>query len=133
MKPLLAALAVAAMFAATSEDAFACSCLQWGEPKQELAAAKGAFVGVYLGRRPTRSSGAALYRFRVERRLKGSFGRSIEVVSAVNSAACGLELVKRQRVALLLRRVNGRWHSSLCEQRTARFFRGFPSRLRAAC
>jgi len=134
MKPFLVALAAAAaLFAALPADALACSCLPWGNPKEELAKAKGAFVGVYLGRRPMKSPGAAIYRFRVERRLKGSFGRTIDVVSAVDSAACGLQVVKRQRVGLLLHRVDGRWHSSLCEQRTARFFRGLPSRMLPFC
>ncbi len=134
MKPLVAALASAAVFAAIPTDALACSCLPWGNAKVELAKAKGAFVGVYLGRRPTaRWPGAALYRFRVERRLKGTLGRTVEVVSANNGAACGLEVVRGQRVGLLLRRVEGRWHSSLCEQRTARFFRGLPSRRLALC
>ena len=121
MKPLVAALASAALFAAMPTDALACSCLPWGNAKEELAKAKGAFVGVYLGRRPTtRWPGAELYRFRVERRLKGTLGRTVEVV-------------RGQRVGLLLRRVEGRWHSSLCEQRTARFFRALPSRRLALC
>jgi hypothetical protein len=134
MKPLLVALAAAAVFGAIPSDALACSCLQWGNPKEELAKAKGAFVGVYLGRKALPGSqGAAIYRFRVERRLKGAFGRNIEVVSPNNGAACGLEVVKGRRYGLLLRRVQGRWHSSLCEQRTARFFRGLPSRRLALC
>jgi hypothetical protein len=134
MKPLLVSLAAAAVFAALPADALACSCLPWGNAKEELTKAKGAFVGVYLGRRALPGSpGAAIYRFRVERRLKGTLGRTVEVVSANNGAACGLEVVKGQRVGLLLRRVQGRWHSSLCEQRTARFFRGLPSRRLALC
>jgi hypothetical protein len=134
MKLVVAALASVALFAAAPTDAFACSCLPWGNAKEELAKAKGAFVGVYLGRRPTTKwPGAALYRFRVERRLKGSIGRTVEVVSANNGAACGLEVQKGHRYGLLLRRVRGRWHSSLCEQRSARFFRGLPSRRLAGC
>jgi hypothetical protein len=132
MKALVVALAAAAVFAALTDDAFACSCLPWGDPKAEVAKAKGAFVGVYLGRRAMPGSqGAAIYRFRVERRLKGTLARNVEVVSANNGAACGLEVVRGQRYGLLLRRVRGRWHSSLCEQRTARFFRGLPSRMLA--
>jgi hypothetical protein len=134
MKSLLVALAVAALFGAIPTDALACSCLQWGNPKEELAKAKGAFVGVYLGRKALPGSpGATIYRFRVERRLKGAFGRDIEVVSADNGAACGLEVQKGHRYGLLLHRFKKRWHSSLCEQRTARFFRGLPSRMLASC
>jgi hypothetical protein len=134
MKALVVALASAALLAAIPTDAVACSCLPWGNAKEELAKAKGAFVGVYLGRRPTTKwPGAALYRFRVERRLKGTLRRTVEVVSANNGAACGLEVARGQRVGLLLRRERGRWHSSLCEQRTARFFRSLPSRRLALC
>ena len=58
MKLLLVALAAAAALAATPEEAFACTCLQWGNPRQELAKAEGAFIGVFLGRRPTGVRGA---------------------------------------------------------------------------
>jgi hypothetical protein len=134
MKSLLVALSAAAFFAAVPSDAVACSCLQWGNPREELAKAQGGFVGVYLGRKARPGSpGAAIYRFRVERRLKGRFGKNIEVVSANNGAACGLEVQKGKRYGLLLRRERGRWHSSLCEQRSARFFRGLPSRRLALC
>jgi hypothetical protein len=134
MRQLVVALSAAAVFAALPADALACSCLPWGNAKEELAKAKGAFVGVYLGRKALPGSpGAAIYRFRVERRLKGTFGKNIEVVSANNGAACGLEVQKGHRYGLLLRRERGRWHSSLCEQRTARFFRGLPSQRLALC
>jgi hypothetical protein len=133
MRLLVLPLAAVALLAIPN-DALACSCLQWGNPKEELAKAKGGFVGVYLGRKALPGSpGAAIYRFHVERRLKGTFGKNIEVVSANNGAACGLEVQKGHRYGLLLRRERGRWHSSLCEQRTARFFRGLPSRRLALC
>lgn len=133
MRFLVLPLAAVALLAVPNE-ALACSCLRWGNPKEELGKAKGGFVGVYLGRKALPGSpGAAIYRFRVERRLKGTFGKNIEVVSANNGAACGLEVQKGHRYGLLLRRERGRWHSSLCEQRTARFFRGLPSRRLALC
>ena len=69
-----------------------------------------------------------LYTFRVERRLKGTFGKTVEVLSPRDGASCGLEVVRGQRVGLLLRRVKGRWESNLCSQRSAGFFRGIPSR-----
>jgi hypothetical protein len=133
MRFLVLPLAAVALLAVPN-DALACSCLQWGNPKEELAKAQGGFVGVYLGRRALPGSpGSAIYHFRVERRLKGTFGKNIEVVSANNGAACGLEVQRGKRYGLLLRRVQRRWHSSLCEQRSARFFRGLPSRRLAVC
>ena len=116
MRFLVLLLAAVALLAVPN-DALACSCLQWGNPKEELAKAKGGFVGVYLSRKALPGSpGAAIYRFRVERRLKGTFGKQ-----------------NGKRYGLLLRRERGRWHSSLCEQRSARFFRGLPSRRLAFC
>jgi hypothetical protein len=130
---LLVSLGAAVALVAPAE-ASACSCVPWGKPRTELARANGAFVGVYLGRRPLNSSAARyLYRFRVERRLKGTFGKSVEVLSARDGAACGLEVVRGRRVGLLLRRLNGRWESNLCLQRSASFFRGIPSRRLASC
>ena len=137
---LLVALAVAAVAAVAAPTASACSCIPWGKPKAELAKANGAFVGVYLGRRPLRPAGPMpssldpfLYTFRVERRLKGTFGRTIEVRSPRDGASCGLEVVRGQRVGLLLRKVKGGWESNLCSQRSAGFFRGIaPRRLASA-
>jgi hypothetical protein len=121
-------------------EASACSCIAWGKPKAELTRANGALVGVYLSRRPVKPPGPMtssvdpyLYKFRVERRLKGTFGKTVEVLSARDGASCGLEVRRGQRVGLLLRRVNGRWESNLCSQRSAAFFRGVPSRRFASC
>ena len=126
---------VAAVVLVAPAEASACSCIPWGNPRAELARANGAFVGVYLGRRPLRPVGTMpssidpfLYTFRVERRLKGTFGKTIEVRSPRDGASCGLEVVRGQRVGLLLRKVKGGWESNLCSQRTARFFRGIPTR-----
>ena len=139
MRVALVTLA-AAVALVTPAEASACSCIPWGKPRAELARANGAFVGVYLSRRPLRPPGATtssldtyLYRFRVERRLKGTFGKTVEVLSARDGASCGLEVVRGQRVGLLLRRVKGRWESNLCSQRSAGFFRGIPSRRLASC
>ena len=121
-------------------EASACSCVPWGKPRVELARANGAFVGVYLNRRPLRPPGATtssvdpyVYTFRVERRLKGTFGKTVEVLSPRDGASCGLEVRRGQRVGLLLRRVKGRWESNLCAQRSAAFFRGIPTRRLASC
>ena len=135
----LAAVALATgAFAA--QDAVACSCIQLGDPRVELRRADGAFVGVYLRRRPLKPPGSVVssldtyvYVFRVTRRVKGRIGRTIQVRSPRDGASCGLEVVRGQRVALLLRREQGAWHSDLCSQRPANFFRGVPSRTLSAC
>ncbi|MEP7334811.1 MAG: hypothetical protein ABI717_03430 [Actinomycetota bacterium] len=139
MRVALVSLAAAVALVAPAE-ASACSCIPWGKPKAELARSNGAFVGVYLGRRPLHAPGPVfssadpyLYKFRVERHLKGTLGKTVEVLSAREGASCGLEVVRGQRVGLLLRRVKGRWESNLCSQRSAGFFRGIPSRRLASC
>ena len=67
---------VAAVALVVPGQASACSCIQWGKPRAELARANGAFVGVFLSRRPLRPPGTTtssldpfVYTFRVERIL----------------------------------------------------------------
>jgi hypothetical protein len=131
VRPLLV-LAVAALAVVAVPTASACSCIAPAKPRADLARSDGAFVGVYLGRRRF-SQNAFLYRFTVVRQVKGRLPRKIEVVSGTDSASCGLQVQRGRRIALLLHRVAGRWHSSLCDQRSASFFRGIPSRSLASC
>lgn len=141
MKLALAVIAAAVAAGSVAvERAAACSCVQWGNPRVELARADGAFVGVYLRRRPLRppapvtsSADTYVYVFRVARRVKGRMARTIEVRSARDGASCGLEVRRGQRVALLLDRRNRAWHSNLCMQRPPGFFRGIGTRSLAAC
>jgi hypothetical protein len=138
------AFAVAAAVVASGtfavESATACSCVPWGNPRVELGRADGAFVGIYLRRRPLRPPGTVtssadtyVYVFRVTRRVKGRMGRVVEVRSARDGASCGLEVTAGQRVALLLDRRSRAWHSSLCMQRPPGFFRGIGTRTLAFC
>ncbi len=105
---LIATLALA--FAA---DASACSCLPV-DLVRDLPRADGAFVGTVLERNVEGQK--AVYLFRVEQVYKGDIENRIEVASADNSAACGLELEVDQRIALLLTREGGAWRSSLCSE-----------------
>ena len=140
MKLVLALAAAVVVAGGVAESAFACSCVPWGNPRVELTRADGAFVGVYLRRRPLRPPGAIVssadtyvYVFRVTRRVKGRIGSMVEVRSARDGASCGLEVTRGQRVALLLDRRKGAWHSTLCSQRPPGFFRGIGSRVLATC
>jgi hypothetical protein len=106
-------VAIAALSLALAADAFACSCIR---PNliRDLPRADGAFVGTVLERRVERQN--AIYLFRVEQVYKGDIENRIEVVTAANGAACGLELGVDQRTGLLLTREGGTWRSSLCSQ-----------------
>jgi hypothetical protein len=108
---LVCALLVVSL--ALAADAFACSCLQ-PDLVRDLPRADGAFVGTVLERKVERQN--TVYLFRVEQVYKGDIENRIEVVSAANSAACGLELQVDERIGLLLTRVGGQWRSSLCSQ-----------------
>jgi hypothetical protein len=104
---------IAALSLAFAADAFACSCLRV-DLVRDLPRADGAFVGTVLERKVERQQ--AVYLFRVEQVYKGDIENRIEVASAGNSAACGLELTVDQRIGLLLTREGGKWRSSLCSQ-----------------
>ncbi len=91
----------------------ACSCAL-PDARSALALADGAFVGTLETRRE--SSRHAVLVFRVEKRLKGSIGDFVTVVTPSNSAACGIELAEGTRVGLVLERMGGAWHGSLCSQ-----------------
>ena len=106
-------VAVAALSLALAADAFACSCLRV-DLIRDLPRADGAFIGTVLERRVERQT--AIYLFRVEQVYKGDIENRVEVVSAANGAACGLELQVDQRMGLLLTREGGKWQSSLCSQ-----------------
>ena len=91
-------VAIAAVSLAFAADAFACSCLPV-DLIRDLPRADGAFIGTVLERKVERQN--TVYLFRVEQVYKGDIENRIEVVSAANSAACGLELQVDERTGLL--------------------------------
>lgn len=114
MKPLAAVVVLfAASLAALVDAGQACSCAL-PNPRAALAQADGAFVGRLVSRRD--SGQRAILTFSVDRALKGSIGSTVEVVTASNSAACGIELRSGARTGLVLERRGGRWHGYLCWQ-----------------
>lgn len=108
------ALVTLAALAGSAKPAHACSCIP-PDPKAFLARADGAFVGT-LENRLDLGDGRALFTFRVERSVKGALGATVDVESASNGAACGLEASVGGRIGLFLARDGTRWTSSLCWQ-----------------
>jgi hypothetical protein len=98
----------------TTASASACTCLPVNL-ERDLPRADGAFVGTLLDSRP-RGATQTVYRFRVEQVYKGDIDSRIDVVSASDGAACGLELPQGERVGLLLDRDGNVWRGSLCGQ-----------------
>ena len=119
---LKAAFAGALLALVAAPAAVACSCFPQPDARTALRRADGGFVGVYLGRRPLGTprvrTGADpfVYVFRVERVLKGKIGRRVEVVSARQADACGLDVTRGERWGIVLGRRSGRWWSTLCSQ-----------------
>jgi hypothetical protein len=58
----------------------------------------------------------ARYLFRVEQVYKGDIDNRIEILTAADGAACGLESGVGDRLGLLLDRRGGAWRSGLCSQ-----------------
>ena len=79
----------------------------------------GAFIGALVEKRePKRgavhsSADPAVYVFRVESVAKGEVPATVEVVSAIEGASCGLETPVGQRTGLFLVRDGDTWRSSL--------------------
>ena len=111
MRKLAAVLLFSLVLAA---EAYACSCRPV-DLERDLPTADGAFIGAVLERRVAGAS--VTYLFRVEQVYKGDeIDNRVEVVTAANGAACGLELKVGQRVGLLLTRDGDVWRSGLCSQ-----------------
>jgi hypothetical protein len=106
-------LAIASLAAAV-EPARACSCVP-PDPWAYLKQADGALVGRLVSRRET-EEGRAVLTFRVERAVKGKIGGTVEVTTANNGAACGIETSVGQRIGLFLAREGDGWAGHLCWQ-----------------
>jgi hypothetical protein len=107
-------LAVVALLSlVVAADAYACSCRPV-DLERDLPNADAAMIGTVLERRTTETT--RVYLFRVEQVYKGELDNRIEVVTARDGAACGLELAVDQRVGLLLERDGQVWRSGLCGQ-----------------
>ena len=111
---VVSSLVGAAMLAAGVEPAQACSCAR-GDPRTQLARAQAAFVGVFLGSR-TLNATESIYRFRVQRAVKGRLGETVEVQSSSSGASCGIEARPGQVIGLFLYRRGQAWTSGLCFQ-----------------
>lgn len=105
---------VVATLAGSIAPAGACSCIP-PNPWRYLQQADGAFVGRLVSREET-SNGRAVLVFSVERSVKGRLGATVEVETANNGAACGIETSVGQRIGLFLMREGGRWTGHLCWQ-----------------
>jgi hypothetical protein len=107
--PLLSLL----LLLASSGAALACTCAPL-VLERDLPRADAAFVGTVLERRA--DGGEATLLFRVEQIYRGELESRVEVVTAPDGAACGLEADVGDRLGLLLERDGASWRSGLCSQ-----------------
>jgi hypothetical protein len=105
---------VVASLAAAVEPARACSCIP-PDPWSYLEKADEAFVGRLVSRREA-DQGRAVLTFDVERAVKGKIGSTVEVTTANNGAACGIETSVGRRIGLFLVREGDGWVGHLCWQ-----------------
>jgi hypothetical protein len=110
------------LFAALVPAANACKCAPPGDPVEEVAQADAAVFGKVVRVNAFSIYGVS-YRLRVKRDYKDNLGRHVLVLTAGESAACGLVLRKGDRVGLLLKRSAGSWDGYSCGVRSRRFLR----------
>ena len=125
MKMLVRSLLLSALLATTftvgTGPAWACTCAPLNA-RQTLAEADGAFVGELVARKdPVLTGGVvgpgtSVFTFRVSRSIKGDIGPLVDVESASDGAACGLEVSQGDRIGLFLTYEKTRWTSNLCHQ-----------------
>ena len=106
-------VALAVLWLAAAAEAYACTCAPV-DLERDLPQADGAIIGTVLERRTTGAS--VLLLFRVEQVYKGDIDNRIEVVTARDGAACGIELGVEERTGLLLERDGELWRAGLCSQ-----------------
>ncbi|MBA3738124.1 MAG: hypothetical protein H0W97_06120 [Actinobacteria bacterium] len=96
--------------------AHACSCVA-GEPRDALAEADGAVIGVVSdtpGGPIDGLFGGSIYRIEVEHDLKGNLDEEIDVDGGPANNSCSLGLRAGERVGLLLGAEGGHWRASGC-------------------
>ena len=110
-----AAAALVATFVAlaSAATAAACTCAPV-DLERDLPRADGAVVGTVLERRDGARDATVL--LRVEQVYKGDIDNRVEVVTAADSAGCGLAATVGDRLGLLLERDGDAWRSGLCSQ-----------------
>jgi hypothetical protein len=102
----------------SAESASACSCVAL-KPKEQLAAAKAAFVGRVVEKKLVDDSvpidKVFRYRIRIGRSLKRKLGNNLSLTARTNEGVCGFEWVTGELVAAYLYGRPGKWNTSLCD------------------
>jgi hypothetical protein len=116
MRRVLPLLVLVAATFTWAGPAYACSCVM-AEPAQMLEWGPTAFVGTVSGVTSAGQGPAGaqhLLTFEVETVLAGEVPASVEVLTADNSAACGIDATIGARMAVFAADEGGQLSSSLC-------------------
>ncbi|HKX74530.1 MAG TPA: hypothetical protein VJR05_03990 [Acidimicrobiia bacterium] len=116
MKRLLPFLVLVTSLLVSAGPAYACSCME-AQPREMLEFGPTAFVGTITGVTAAGQGpiGAQhLLTFEVETVLAGEVGPLVEVLTADNSAACGIDGTVGARMAVFATDEGGQLSSSLC-------------------
>jgi hypothetical protein len=116
MKKLLPLLLLIAALASWAGPAYGCSCAI-AEPKQMLEWGPVAFVGTIGGVAPGGQGefGAQhVLTYQVETVFAGEVPAEVDIVTADNSAACGIDAVVGTRMAVFATDEGGRLTAGLC-------------------
>lgn len=116
-----------------AQPAKACSCMM-GDPRDQLAEADAGMVGEFVAKTDLGDPdgyGQALYTFTVSEEYKADLPETIDVRSANNGAACGLEVAEGRSYGLFLYLDGEEWTSNLCSQTSPQVMRDAASPLPA--
>lgn len=111
---LIAVLLASGLSIGSAARAVACSCAQLTRA-EAYAAADVVVEGVIIGASAPEQA-RITYTVSVERVLKGEAGEQLEVVSAQDSAACGLIMAVGQRWRLNISEFDGQLTTWLCDR-----------------
>lgn len=120
MRRLLAVIAVAIAPLALPQQAFACSCLYFEDEQERLSAyynnADVVLQGVPINM--VTKNGTNIYNVSIEKVWKGKADAYIDIRTADNEAACGIDMELDSRMIIFANNDDGVLYTSLCSGTT---------------
>ncbi len=106
-------LLVLVTFYLVSNEVLACSCVN---PESEgfIEAKDSIFIGEVKKRKWIFSLSKNLYRFKVEKTLRGSFPNELNLWSQKSGAACGYNYQKNEKYLVVAYKSKKKYYSGLC-------------------
>jgi len=101
---------------ATSQEAYACSCMAYQDTEQQNIASYNSADLIIQGSviSEQEQGNSIIYTISVEKTWKGQADAYIEVETANNSAACGILIPTNESMVIFLNNYDGAYHTGLC-------------------